>query len=304
MRRHLLKELTTVATICLSLALTSKLCADGLPPAERAEIQLKLREPIKIHLSNGRTLPGHSIEVLNNTLQIATAEGAGEAVYSFQAEQIERFEIPGEAYKTTALHWLESGELESALELMEMLYRQRINLIPFLPESEANFFCLYAEARLQSKQLESAVAIAEILSPHTQKEQALDLLERIRMQGYQMLNMHRRAVPIAEEWVDRHSKHTASALAYYILAEDALRADQPERAIDLALQPIVFPNPVSSDKLAECYAVAIAAAIALRDKDYAVLLYQEMQERELLWPIDNRTLQPFYEKLLQQLENS
>lgn len=303
MRRDLLNKLNTIASIWIALSISSTLFADGLAPAERAEIQLRLREPINIHLVNGRMLPGHSIEIENNTLKIGSAEGAGEIIYTFQASQIERFEIPGESYKTTAIHWLRSGEHASALELMEMLYRQRIQLIRFLPESETNFFCLYAEALLNARQIEAAVAIAEILSPHTQNPQALDLLERTRMQGYQVLSMYDRAVPIAQQWVETHSKQTTSALAYSILAEDALRADEPERAIDLALQPIVFSNPINSAHLAECYAVAIAAALALREKDYAALLYQEMQERELLWPTDNPTLQHFYNKLLKKIED-
>lgn len=291
-----------LTALCLLMTTLPSIRA-ALSEEARAALSSEMIKPIQVYLNNGRNLLGHSIKVQNNTLKIATSSGAGEAIYSFEPNEIKRFEIPGEAYKTLAIEQMRSGETESALEIMSRLYEQRLNLIPYLPDSEANFFTLYVDL-LKEENPSRAIAVAETLAPLLQNPKAIELIEAARMEGYYQMEMYADAHRIASL---KHSKGTPydnSALSTFILSEQALREKDYETAIALALEPIIFSGPNTTDKLADCYAVAISAAIRLREHTYAQILYKEMQERELLWPTQNQTLQPFHEKLLKKLKDA
>ena len=81
-----------------------------------------------------------------------------------------------------------------------------------------------------------------------------------------------------------------------------MRSESFEEALDLALQPIVFASPIPTEKLEHCYAVAIAAALELREREYATTLYREMQERGFKWPESDRTLEPYLKELIKYIE--
>ena len=81
-----------------------------------------------------------------------------------------------------------------------------------------------------------------------------------------------------------------------------MRSEDYAGALDTALQPIVFSTPNPPDKLDHCYAVAISAALGLRDKDYALTLYNEMQARALNWPETDPTFESYFKQLNEHLE--
>ena len=103
-------------------------------------------------------------------------------------------------------------------------------------------------------------------------------------------------------WLAQRDPYGDSALGYYTHSADLLRNEDYAAALDMALQPIVFSTPNPPDKLAHCYAVAISAALGLRNKDYALTLHTEMQERELTWPETDPTFEEFFKQLNQHLE--
>jgi tetratricopeptide (TPR) repeat protein len=300
-------EAPTANRVLLLYVIVILLCALSsraeIPKEQLSEMTLALEKPVKIQLNNGSTLTGHSIKVINGTLQIATSEGIGEIIYSITPDQIKRFEIPGEYYKALALEEMRSGNQAAAIEIMKRLYEQRINLIAYLPVSEANYFALYVDL-LKSVDPSKAIAVANTLSPYVNNPKAIKMVEIAKMESYHVLGIYDKASSLAQQWQATHTLYEDSALSEFILAEDLLRKENYEAAIDLALQPIVFSGPSAKDKLADCYAVAIASAIGLRDFKHANLLYREMQERELLWPTQNDTLLPYFEKLNKQLEDS
>lgn len=289
----------------ISLFLTvlfAKSIAQALTPEEHETIIAELRVSVKVHLANGRTILGHSIEVFEGQVQIASAKGAGEVIYTFDADEIDRFTIPGESYKTLAVEWLETGEAESAFELMHLLYLQRVKILPLLPPSESHFFIYYVELILQFKGPASAIAVAEILKPQISNEQALNKLDDTILKSYNTLKLYDEARPLAEAWLTKRSPYGGSALGYYVYGADLLRNECYEAALESALQPIVFSTPTPQENLEDCYAVAISAAIELRDKAYAVILHAEMQDRCLQWPTSDPTLKPYFKKLNSYLE--
>lgn len=276
----------------------------GIPPEQRAAIYQELQAPVQITLANRRSLMGHSIRVDGEQIIVGTSEGAGEAIFTFQLDDIGQLEIPGESYKAVALEWMQSGENEKALELFELLYQQRVNMIPLLPPSESHFFIYYAQLVLKSPKPARAIGITAKLRPQIENSKALAAIDDAILQSYHQLELHEQAVPLAQKWVAQRDPYGSSALGYYVLGCAKLRDQDYESALDLALQPIVFTSPIPTKNLAHCYAVAISAAFGLREPDYAQTLFAEMQAQQLQWPESDRTLQAYHKKLLQKINQS
>lgn len=286
----------------LILSFLPLLMQGAIDPALLQSIQKELNEPVRIHLGSQRVVSGHVVNVSNNQLQLNSAEGAGEVAFTFEREQVQRFELPGESYKALALEWIDTGKTAEAYHLMQLLFEQRKALIPLLPASESHFFVYYVRLILDSPKPARAIAIADLLRPQIQNESALHALDDAILESYYSIALYDAARPLAEAWVVERDPHSESALGYFVLASDKLRSDHFEAALELALQPIVFASIIPVAKLADCYAAGISAALGLREKDYAISLYLEMQERQLAWPINDPTLKPFYEKILHYIE--
>lgn len=268
-----------------------------IPESEKQSIHTELSQPITLILENRRTLKGNAIDVSQDQIQLASAEGAGEIVFTFDRAAIDQIKLPGDAYKNLAYEWMEEGRHEDALELMAMLYRQRGPLLPFLPSSESHFFIYYVQLLLESPKPARSIAVIERLRPQIQNTEAIQALNEVSLESYQVLEMYTEAVNLAKQWLETNKPYNTSALGYYVISVDLLRSENYEAALDLALQPIVFSSPVATDKLAHCYAVAISAAHELREKAYAKTLFIEMRERDLDWPDADRTLQPYLNEI-------
>ena len=288
--------LTLMITSLLSSTLTA------ISPEERSVIESELSEPITLKLKNRQEVKGNPTNVSNNQIQLASAEGVGEIVFTFDADQIREISIPGESYKTLAAEWMHAGDSEDALELMSMLYRQRSPLLPLLPASESHFFTYYVDLVLDSPHPARAIAIIQTLRPQIENPAALRALDDSTLDSYQTLELHDEALPLAEAWVKSRKAYGESALGYYVLGAARVRAEAYDEALDLALRPIVFASPIPTDKLGECYAVAVSAALGLRERKYATTLYREMQIRGFEWPRNDRTLQPFLKEITEYIE--
>ncbi len=286
------------------LTLSQTLHASGLDPAERETIHRELQEPIRLTLTNGRRVLGHSIHVSGEQLQVGTSEGAGEAIFTFGVDEVAGYDIPGESYKALAVEWIENGETEKAIELLYLLYQQRVNLIPLLPASESNFFIYYVQLILDSPNPARAIGVTKVLKPQIENPAALRALDDAVLESYHNLKLYDEARPLAQAWIETRDPDGDSALGYYVLGCDRLRAEDYAGALDLALRPIVFSSPGPTDKLAHCYAVSISASLGLREPKYATTLYREMQERHLSWPKNDSTLEPFHRKLRALLEKA
>lgn len=261
------------------------------------EIEEELKAPILLHLKNGRYISGHALDVSDGKLRIASAEGAGEITFTFTKDEILKIEVPGDIYKSRALQHAENGDSLAALQTMERLYKQRSKLLPILDPAEAHYFIYYVDLVLDSPNPARSIAIIQRLSPVITHPDAKAALEGTILESYNTLQLHEEALPYAQAWVESRSPFGDSALGFYVLGTHHLRLEEYTEALDLALQPIVFSTPTPQDKLAHCYAVAISAALGLREKDYAHTLLSEMREQDLLWPEDDPTFEPFFKKL-------
>ena len=285
----------TSSRIPLALSILAGLthALSAIPSEELATIKAELSEPILLKLKNRQQISGNPINVSEKQIQVASAEGEGEIVFTFELEQIQEITVPGDSYKALAAEWMRSGQSEEALELMGMLYEQRKTLLPLLPASDSHFFTYYVDLVLDSPHPARAIAIIQTLRPQIENPAALRALDDAVLESYQILELYEEAQPLAEAWIKVRKPYGESALGYYVLGAARLRSEAYEEALDLALHPIVFASPIPTDKLAECYAVAVSAALALRERTYAATLYREMQARGFDWPADDRSLQAF-----------
>lgn len=281
----------------LSLFISLSAFGDGLPEAEKKAIADELAAPITLKLENRQTITGNPTSIGENKIQIASAEGAGEIVFTFSYDQIKMIEISGESYKSLALEWIDAGEETKALDLMDLLYQQRKALLPILPASESNFFVLYIPLILDSPDPARAIGVSARLRPQITNPAALRALDQAILESYQRLELFEEAVPLASASIEKEAPHLGNALGYYVLGCDFLRKGDFEQALDLALQPIVFSSLLAGEKLAHCYALAVSAALELREPDYAEFLFKEMQTRGFLWPEKDSTLKPYLKKI-------
>jgi hypothetical protein len=285
----------------LILALPTLITA-AIPPDELEVIDAELHQPIAVHLINGRTIPGHSIDVSGNYIQVATSEGAGEIIHTFNVNEVRDFTIPGESYKTLAVEWIDAGESDNAMQLLQLLYLQRVKIIPLLPAAESHFFIYYVDLILQSDNPARAIAVTGILKPQISHPAALRLLEDAVLDSYNSLKLYDQARPLTQAWLATRNPYGDSALGYYTHSADLLRSEDFSGALDTALQPIVFSMPNPPNKLAHCYAAAISSAMGLRDPDYALILYAEMLERALTWPQTDPTFDAPFKQLNEHLK--
>ena len=291
------KILILLGLLCLTSPATA-----AIPAEEFDAIYAELHEPIDVHLINGQTIPGHSIDVSGDLIQIATSEGAGEIIHTFNVNRVDHFTIPGESYKTLAVEWIETGETKNAIELMQLLYLQRVKILPMMPPSESHFFIYYVDLILQSENPARAIAVTAVLKPQISHPAALRALDDAVLDSYNTLQLYDEARPLTQAWLAQRDPYGDSALGYYTHSADLLRSEHYDEALDTALQPIVFSTPNPPDKLAHCYAVAISAALGLREKDYALTLYAEMRERALSWPESDPTFKAPFKQLNELLE--
>lgn len=274
----------------------------AISPEAFDAIDKELHQPILVHLNNGQTIPGHSIDVSEGLIHIASSEGAGQIVHTFHSSEINHFTIPGESYKTVVVEWIDADNTEDALELLHLLYLQRVKIIPLLPASESHFFIYYVDLILQSDNPARAIAVTAVLKPQITHPAALRALDDAALESYNRLQLYDQARPLTQAWLAQRDPYGDSALGYYTHSADLLRGEHYDEALDTALQPIVFSTQTPADKLNHCYAVAISAALGLREKAYALTLYEEMQARELLWPETDPTFKPYFKQLNEYLE--
>ena len=193
-------------------------------------------------------------------------------------------------------------EPELAREVLGELFVQRTDLLAVLPPAEVGEFLALARLHLEAGDPTWAVALCRRLRPFLTRQEHLRRLADIELAAQYSLWRVAEMLPLAESWVAERHPGGPSALGFHVLAEHALVSRRPGDAMDWALSVVAMASSGPVESLDHCYAVAVAAALELRDKDHALLLWREMQSRGMEWPRCPR-LRPWrgrIEKLLQK----
>jgi hypothetical protein len=233
-----------------------------------------------------RTFRGLLDGIHDGRLRIRLARDGGEIVYSFSRDEIARLVLPGIETETRALESWDRGDAAAALPLLDALGRQRIRYLPFLDEAQRRPVVVLVEAHEQVGDPHAAIGFARRLETVDLSARERSRLRDAVLRAHARLDHGAELVRLAEAWCAEADPDGPSALGWSILARHALQTGSAERALWIALQPVVFSDHRPKTALDICYAVAVAAADNLGDDAHARTLATEMRLRGLAWPSD------------------
>ena len=248
------------------------------------EVLAPLESQATIATRSGRVYRGWLDGYRNQHVRLRVPADQGEAIYQFPIEEIRSLVFPGTPEAEQALAVLESDPAANVLGVLEETWSERIAYLPALDRPNRSPLLAFAEALLRDGHPLEAIARGRRL-----KGIGLDAKERERMdavviEGHEQAGLFDEASVLAEGWCRGHEASGSSVLGWVVLARQALRQEEWEEALWLALHPIAFGHDATVAELDVCYGAAIAADLQLENAEQAVVLFNEMQERGIPWP--------------------
>jgi len=230
----------------------------------------------------------------NGELLFVVPFEGGEAEYVYMPEQVEVLRFAGEADIDQLSSWVNAGNEELVLEVIEAIYRPRAPYLDLLsPADRAELAELVPWARRAGDPY-LAVGMARRLLMASQSEALSASLHDQILLAYLDLPLAEDTRVLAEEWIAREPRYGRSALGWVVLARLEFEAGNYEVALNTVLKPIVFSSQYPMEYLYDAYAMAIMAAANLGEKEQAQALLDEMNARNLPVPED-RAVIGYYE---------
>ena len=278
---------------CRAIRVAALFLVTALPAAAQStdpaalDLQLAREEAVVVTTAN-RTFRGLLDGTREGRLFIRHITEGGEVGYSFAPEDVREFNPPGTKLANEAIDLWERRELDDALPLLEAIGRQRLRYLPLLNrEQRQPLFALVAAAN-ESGDARAAIAYVSLLRPHVTTDREAAELRDAELNAYLNLGLTDETRVLAEAWCASADAIEGSALGWKILARLEFDAGNFDRALWIALQPIVSSTYLPLKELDRCYVLAIASADALDDPATALRLYREMNARGLAWPGDRK----------------
>ncbi|WOO42350.1 hypothetical protein [Rubellicoccus peritrichatus] len=243
-----------------------------------------LSEPVNLVLKNGRSLRGQAMDIENNSLVFEGASGAGEVEYTFSHEEISRLDFPGNELAVKANSYLNNGDPDSALPILDALYRQRVRFFRFMPPNEVAFFQKLSDTAYRTGDYYLAVGVARNVRPYVENPIIKRQLDDRELLAHYHLPLLEKTQSLADSWIAEWEPYSASALGWYVLGQLAFDREEFDNALWLSLKPVVFSSQFPMEYLDHCYALAIVAAVKIEDYTEAQRLLDEMQRRRMSWP--------------------
>jgi len=241
-----------------------------------------------IELANGSLLKGELVGRSDGFVAIARIEGRSAIERRVKVEEIVSLDFSDAFSKQEAIDAARSGSPYRALSLLEPLVKRRSAYIDLIAPSDQSLFALALEAYAQSGRENDCLEQAKLWLPKITHSDTREEIELLQIEAAWQLDRREEAAFYANRWIESGKSAQNNALAWRILAANALEAGDPERALWIALNPIVFSRPKRPQHLDSSYEIAIVAASQLGRRDYAKNLLSEMRSRELAWPIDSK----------------
>lgn len=247
-----------------------------------------------IELASGKihrgTLVGHE----GGFLKMAVLqEAGGDVELRFRQDQVARIDFEDQALVEAARDAYLRSDWPAARQYLSVVASSRQAYLSLLPDKDQELWIDYLDTLLRDGSPEHAYQLNKAALPRlsnpSSRQRALHLaIQSARAMGDATLAQHH-----AREWIEAGHPSQRYATAWVILAEAALAEGDPDQALAISLQPIVFASFKSPQALEEAYAIALRAAIALDQIHYAHVLYREAHERKVSLPADlEQTLTP------------
>lgn len=241
---------------------------------------------IEIELRDGQFFSGEPVSFRNNIVSIRTIVDGGEYDRGFPAESIAALRFADRKTVDQARELIGAEMSEEVLSVLEEIWLPRAPFLSLLDEETIALLAHLPHAHLTAGDPYRAVGLAQRLLPHAVKSQTADQIQEVILLGYLKLELWKEAEERAREWIDAQPRFPRSALGWRVLAELALRDEELEDLLWIALEPIAIASSEKIDHLANCYAFAIHAFLLQEELGKAVDLFKEMHERGFLWPDD------------------
>lgn len=245
-------------------------------------------DTVRVELRDGRSFSGKPVGLRDGIVTIRVAIDRGEVERGFPADTVERLHFPDEEITRQVSDLVDRRELVKAIPGLEAMWRPRSAFIAILDPATMKLFAALPAAYLESGDLYRAIGIARRLLPHARGSATRNAIQEAILLGHYKLEMFSESSRLAREWIADQPPFPASALGWKILAQLALRDEDFERVIWVALQPIALADARPIPHIGDCYALAIHALSQQEREDEAALLYREMRDRGLEWPDDPR----------------
>jgi|SRR5690625_1872410 len=239
---------------------------------------------IEIELNDGQTFSGEPVSYRNHVVSIRTIVDGGAFDRGFPADSIASLRFPDEKTVAHARDLIDGEITEETLSVLEKIWLPRAPFLSLLDEETIGLLAHLPGAQLALGDPYRAVGLAQRLLPHAAETESADRIHEVILLGYLKLELWEEAEERAKEWIDEQPRFSQSALGWRVLAELALRNQELEELLWIALQPIAMTGAENIDHLADCYALAIHALFLQEETSRAVELFKEMRERGLNWP--------------------
>lgn len=251
-----------------------------------------------VELKNGKVLKGEFTGRRGQFVSITSKEAQGEIERRLNTDEILSIQFSDVFSKQEAIDRFHSADTYQATSLLEPLVNKRVPYLDLLSESDERLFVMLLESYLNTGRGDDCLDQAKLWRTKLRSPQTRDDIEELQM--FASWNMLRReeAAFYAQRWIDSGKSARESTFAWNVLAEIALEAEDPERALWIALNPIVFSRPNLPRHLSQSYEIAIVAAFRTDHPLYAKELLEEMRTRGIPWAIDSQRA-----KVIEQLDS-
>lgn len=256
-------------------------------PSSAETVEAILAAPARLYLKNGQTISGKPLYYEKGELVMLGLSERGEVEYVFHGEAIERLEFPGDSLVAKADALLTEGKDEAAQNLLMVLYRQRAPFLGILRHSDLDNFEKLAQLAFERGDFYTVAGVAHRLRPYIDEAERARRLGELELRALYHLPLKAETHERTAQWMAGWHPYGPSALGWYLRAQRAYDKGDYEAARAECLQPIVFSSQFPMEYLEQCYALAIASALALQDTAHAARLFAEMQSRGMPWPVSD-----------------
>lgn len=260
-----------------------------LPLASRAEESSSLpvlSSVIRVELTDGRIHSGRPVSFRDDILVLRSRLDSGDVERGFPRERIARIHFSGQEVAGRAAELLQAGEVAQALPYLEALWRQRGSLLSLLEPEDIDLLAALPGVHLATENPYRAIGLANTILPHAANTATLVRLHETVLLAHYRLGFYPEAEKLARAWIQQQAEPPLSALGWKVLADLALKEEDFDSVIWIALQPVALGGPGPISYLDDCYALAIHAFHLQDEQERAGRLYREMIERDLSWPPD------------------
>lgn len=261
---------------------------DSIDTEELMEsLEIAQANEISFRTSN-RIITGKLGLVSSDGVELNQLIDGGEVSYFFNWSQIQDVAFPDEAFLGVAFGLAEEGEIAVALNLLNQMFNLRRAFFDVMRLESREPFLKLVDWTLQLENYPRVIGLIDLLEKYFPEDQFQRFFSDARLQAFIGSELFEDAEALARAWIEKRLLYGDSALGWVALAEILLYKQNPDHALLVALQPIVFSSHLPKDFLDQAYAFAIYAAGQLGDRQQARMLLDEMEERGISWPAQAR----------------